>query len=75
VVAPVDTNCDPDVVTYKVPGNDDAIRAIRLFANVIAEAVIEGRALYDERQQGEGKEQGAAPSPTEELAVEEGGLA
>lgn len=75
VVAPVDTNCDPDVVTYKVPGNDDAIRAIRLFANVIAEAVIEGRALYDERQQGEGKEQGAVPPASEELAVEEGGPA
>ena len=75
VVAPVDTNCDPDVVTYKVPGNDDAIRAIRLFANVVAEAVIEGRALYDERQQGEGKEQAAVPAPTEELAVEEGGMA
>jgi len=75
VVAPVDTNCDPDVVTCKVPGNDDAIRAIRLFANVIAEAVIEGRALYDERQQGEGKEQVAVPPPTEELAVEERGPA
>jgi small subunit ribosomal protein S2 len=75
VVAPVDTNCDPDVVTYKVPGNDDAIRAIRLFANVIAEAVIEGRALYDERQQGEGKEQATVPAPTEELAVDEGGVA
>jgi len=75
VVAPVDTNCDPDVVTYKVPGNDDAIRAIRLFASVVAEAVIEGRALYDERQQGEGKEQAAVPAPTEEMAVEEGGMA
>jgi len=75
VVAPVDTNCDPDVVTYKVPGNDDAIRAIRLFASVVAEAVIEGRALYDERQQGEGKEQAVVPAPTEEMAVEEGGMA
>ena len=75
VVAPVDTNCDPDVVTYKVPGNDDAIRAIRLFASVVAEAVIEGRALYDERQQGEGKEQAAVPAPTAEMAVEEGGMA
>ena len=75
VVAPVDTNCDPDVVTYKVPGNDDAIRAIRLFANVVAEAVIEGRALYDERQQGEGKEPAAVSAPTAETAVEEGGMA
>jgi small subunit ribosomal protein S2 len=54
VVAPVDTNCDPDAISHKVPGNDDAIRAIRLFTNVIAEAVLEGKNTYDERQQGEG---------------------
>ncbi len=57
VVAPVDTNCDPDVILHKVPGNDDAIRAIRLFTNVIAEAIIEGRSVYEERQQGNGKEE------------------
>ena len=45
VVAVVDTNCDPDVIDYKIPGNDDAIRAIRLFCTAIADAVIEGRAL------------------------------
>jgi small subunit ribosomal protein S2 len=56
VVAPVDTNCDPDVFSHKVPGNDDAIRAIRLFTNVIAEAVLEGKNTYDERQQGDGKD-------------------
>ena len=43
VVAVVDTNCDPDVIDYKIPGNDDAIRAIRLFCAAIADAVIEGR--------------------------------
>src|SRR5437667_17741 len=43
VVAIVDTNCDPDLIDYKVPGNDDAIRAIRLFCAAIAEAVSEGR--------------------------------
>jgi small subunit ribosomal protein S2 len=52
VVAVVDTNCDPDMIDYKVPGNDDAIRAIRLFCAAIAEAVIEGRNLYEERQRG-----------------------
>jgi len=41
VVAVVDTNCDPDEVSYVIPGNDDALRAIRLFANKIADAVIE----------------------------------
>ncbi len=49
VVAIVDTNCDPDAVDYVVPGNDDAIRAIKLFCNSISEACIEGKALRDER--------------------------
>lgn len=44
VVAPLDTNCDPDKVTYPIPGNDDAIRSIQLFCKEIAEAIIEGRA-------------------------------
>ena len=43
VVAIVDTNCDPDDADYVIPGNDDAIRAIRLYASVLADAVIEGR--------------------------------
>jgi small subunit ribosomal protein S2 len=48
VIAVIDSNCDPDMVDYKVPGNDDAIRAIRLFCTVIADAIIEGRALYEQ---------------------------
>jgi small subunit ribosomal protein S2 len=48
VVAVIDTNCDPDMIDYKVPGNDDAIRAIRLFCAAIADAVIEGKTLYDQ---------------------------
>jgi small subunit ribosomal protein S2 len=51
IVAVVDTNCDPDVVDYVIPGNDDAIRAIKLFASRIAEAVIEGRKRFEERNQ------------------------
>ena len=43
VVAIVDTNCDPDEVDYVIPGNDDAIRAIKLLSSVMAEAVIEGK--------------------------------
>ena len=43
VVAIVDTNCDPDEADYPIPGNDDAIRAIRLISGVIANAVIEGK--------------------------------
>src|SRR5712692_533334 len=49
VVAIVDTNCDPDVVDYVIPGNDDALRAIRLFTNKIADAVVEGRQLATEQ--------------------------
>ena len=43
----VDTNCDPDAVTYPIPGNDDAIRGISLFCRVIAEAVIDGRSRWE----------------------------
>ena len=43
VVAIVDTNCDPDEIDYVIPGNDDAIRAVKLFASKIADAVLEGR--------------------------------
>ena len=43
VVAVVDTNCDPDVIDYVIPGNDDSSRAIRLYARGMADAVLEGR--------------------------------
>ena len=46
----MDTNCDPDQVDYPIPGNDDALRAIRLFSSKIADAVIEGRALATEQE-------------------------
>ncbi|PYT21512.1 MAG: 30S ribosomal protein S2 [Acidobacteria bacterium] len=50
VVAIVDTNCDPDEVDWVIPGNDDALRAIRLFTSKIADSVIEGRALATETE-------------------------
>lgn len=50
VVAVVDTNCDPDQVDHVIPGNDDALRAIRLFTNKIAEACIEGRQQVTESE-------------------------
>src|SRR6266702_2913418 len=46
VVAVVDTNCDPEGIDYVIPGNDDAIRSIRLFTGKVAEACIEGKARY-----------------------------
>ncbi len=50
VVAVVDTNCDPDMVDWIIPGNDDALRAIRLFTTKIADSVAEGRTQYEQSQ-------------------------
>ncbi len=59
VVAVVDTNCDPEDIDYPIPGNDDAIRAIKLFSSRIADAIQEGRSLY-EKQAGEQEPEEAA---------------
>jgi small subunit ribosomal protein S2 len=62
VVAVVDTNCDPDVIDYVIPGNDDAIRAGRLMCRVIADAVAEGRFIASRRGDSSGPRVGdAAP--------------
>jgi small subunit ribosomal protein S2 len=53
IIAIVDTNCDPDDIDYVIPGNDDAIRAIKLFSSKIADAVEEGQKLFEERVQAE----------------------
>ncbi|HVJ08252.1 MAG TPA: 30S ribosomal protein S2 [Acidisarcina sp.] len=50
VVAVVDTNCDPTVVDYVIPGNDDALRAIRLFTSKISDSVIEGVQMANDKQ-------------------------
>ena len=50
VVGVVDTNCDPDEVQYVIPGNDDALRAIKLFASKAADAVLSGQALRESRE-------------------------
>jgi small subunit ribosomal protein S2 len=56
VIGVVDTNCDPDEVDYVIPGNDDALRAIRLFASRIADAVLSGRGIRESAQVDEGEE-------------------
>ena len=66
VIAVVDTNCDPDVIDYVIPGNDDAIRSIRLFASKIADAVIEGNQLVGAAEVGLVEAQ--APGAAEETA-------
>ena len=53
VIAPLDTNCDPDVIDYPIPGNDDAIRSINLFCREMAEAIIEGKAALAEAEEEE----------------------
>jgi small subunit ribosomal protein S2 len=55
VVAIVDTNCDPTMVDWLVPGNDDALRAIRLFASKISDAVLEGRSAFEQTGMAEEK--------------------
>ena len=64
VVAVVDTNCDPDLIDYVIPGNDDAIRSGTLMCRIISDAVKEGRFIGERR--GSVKAVPAAPSPEEE---------
>ena len=62
IVAIVDTNCDPDEIDYVIPGNDDAIRAVKLIAGKLADAVLEGK---------QGEQSDAGEAPAEEAAEEE----
>ena len=79
IVAIVDTNCDPDEIDYVIPGNDDAIRAIRLISSKIADACLEGKQILESRltaqegpPTGEGAVSGKAEAPAEpEPAAEE----
>jgi small subunit ribosomal protein S2 len=73
VVAVVDTNCDPSEVDYVIPGNDDALRAIRLFASKIADSVVEGSQLLSDKQTADmaaevGQAQQAEAAASEETA-------
>jgi len=63
VIAIVDTNCDPDDADYVIPGNDDAIRAIKLISSALADAIIEGK-------QGEETATEEAPAAEAEAAVD-----
>lgn len=74
IVAIVDTNCDPDEIDYVIPGNDDAIRAVKLIAGAMASAVIEGRDGSDVAEDGAEtetpKEEAPAEAAAEETAAE-----
>ncbi len=69
VVAPLDTNCDPDVIDFPIPGNDDAIRSIQLFCREMAEAINEGKALRENTNEDE-VEVEAEAEPEAEAAAE-----
>jgi len=84
IVAPVDTNCDPDLIDYPIPGNDDAIRSVNLFCKTMADAIIEGKEMAEsaaeeapvseeeiENEIKEIKEEAAEEAKTEEEIAEE----
>jgi small subunit ribosomal protein S2 len=73
IVAVVDTNCSPEGIDYVIPGNDDALRAVRLFASRIADSILEGQQIATEGsvavsvgEEGEPGETSAAPAPAAE---------
>lgn len=70
VVAIVDTNCDPDEVDYVIPGNDDAIRAIKLISNKIADAILEIRQVETEGEDAEAVEETEVEAEDEKPEVE-----
>ena len=76
VIGVVDTNCDPDEVDYVIPGNDDALRAIRLFASKIADAVSSGRGIResaqaDDAEGGDGDDRGRRARPMRQARPEQ----
>jgi small subunit ribosomal protein S2 len=75
IVAIVDTNCDPDLIDYPIPGNDDAIRSLKLFAGKVADACVLGQKVGRERanqQRAARAEQGGAEEP-QTIRVSSGG--
>lgn len=71
IVAVVDTNCSPEGIDHVIPGNDDALRAIRLFASRIADAILEGRQVGTEGAVTAAPSEGDTEAPAAETAVQE----
>ena len=69
IIAVVDTNCSPEGIDYVIPGNDDALRAVRLFASRIADAVVEGQQMRSKGAE-EGEDEGATPTTSVEVGAE-----
>src|SRR4030095_3839795 len=81
IVAVVDTNCSPDGIDYVIPGNDDALRAVRLFASRISDAIVEGNQIATEggvvaaeppQESGEAGDETAADTGEEKASAAEG---
>ncbi|MHB8834756.1 MAG: 30S ribosomal protein S2 [Candidatus Methylomirabilia bacterium] len=72
VIATVDTNCDPDGIDFVIPGNDDAIRSVKLITGTIADAVLEGRAIWQEKQSAAAQKVQEEADEAAEQAGEEG---
>jgi small subunit ribosomal protein S2 len=69
IIAPIDTNCDPDLIDYPIPANDDAIRSINLLCRLIADSLIEGRQLSSEGEEPQ-KEEEITQSEIDEVTQE-----
>jgi len=67
IVAPVDTNCNPDEIEYPIPANDDAIRAVKLLTSCIADAVLDGKGIREAVAEAEEAEKEAAVAATKEI--------
>ena len=74
VVAIVDTNCDPDVIDYIIPGNDDAIRAIRLMSSKMADAILEGKSILDKELQAIAEKEAAEKKAADDEAAEKAAI-
>lgn len=74
VIAVVDTNCDPDPIDYVIPGNDDALKSVKLFLDLIADACLEGSAVYEQilRQQVKPQPSATVTAEGEKAAKESG---
>ncbi len=70
VVAVLDTNCDPDLVNYPIPGNDDAIRAVKLFCELVAQAITDGREQLKNTQAAQAAEAAAEAEAAKTAAAE-----
>jgi len=74
IVGVVDTNCDPDLVDFPIPGNDDAIRAIKLFTGAMADAALEGKNVYEEQVRATKKLEQAKVASKKDMAKQQATL-